>query len=691
MTIYKINITPRVLFILLMAICLEACKKESLIITRKDKTDTTKTDTTKTPPPVTPPVTGTVMVTTVAGQRNELFGQIHPTDLAYDASHNIIYISDPFTNTLTKIGSDGVFAHVAGKFSLYSGGFADGTGSAAKFNYQFGIATDAAGNVYMCDYSNYRIRKITPAGVVTTIAGNGTRGLSDGTGAAATFNFAHGLTADAEGNFYTLDGDETGLVIRKITSAGVVTTLPGKFNAETGFGRIHRAATGEFYIACRQDQTIYKYSTSKGFSLFAGSPGVKGTGDGTGSAASFTSPTGIVTDKAGNVYVSDQSTQRIRKITPAGVVTTLAGNGTVGADDGQGSAASFNWPEGLTIDDANNIYAADEEGKMVRKITPAGVVSTIYGKPNTAGNIPALSATFNQPTGVVADAAGNIYVADAGNNLIRKISAAGIVSVFVGSGAKGDADGNGTAASFNNPTGLTFDATGNMYVADYGNNELRKITAAGMVSSMPLFVAANGASGPDNDPSGVAVGPTGDIFYTNNVWGKICVIQGPLISTFSIGAYTGMAYGKFYIKPYGVAVDKAGNVYVADTDNHRIMKVNKDGRDIFVAGHSSSGNYPLPGSENGNGLSASFNKPKGIAVDAAGNMYVADTENNLIRKITPAGAVTTLAGQLTAGGVDGNASVASFNKPYGIWVNAAGTVLYVADTGNSLIRKITIQ
>ncbi|RWY48132.1 NHL repeat-containing protein [Mucilaginibacter gilvus] len=686
----KLKFPHPILYILLLAACFSACKKESLVIVRKN--DTTKTDTIKPPvtPPVTPPGTSSVMVSTVAGQRNELFGQIHPTDLAFDATSNILYISDPFSNTLTKIKADGTFAHVAGKFSMYTGGFADGTGSNAKFNYQFGIVADAAGNIFMDDYSNYRIRKITPAGVVTTLAGNGTAKITDGTGANASFYYSRSINLGADGNFYLLDGDENGAVLRKVTPEGIVTTLPGRFTGSSGFNRMCISPSGDFYLTCRQEHTIYKYTLAKGFALFAGS-GIKGTADGSATTSSFSFPTGIVADKAGNLYVSEQGSQLIRKITPAGMVTTLAGNGSIGSDDGVGTNASFNFPEGLAIDPSNNIYVGDEENKMVRKITPAGVVTTIYGKPNTGNNIPALSATFNQPTGITADAAGNLYVADAGNNLIRKISTAGAVSVFAGSGAMGDADGTATAAAFNNPTGLTFDATGNMYVADYGNNELRKITAAGMVSSMPLFVAANGASGPENNPSGVAVGPNGDIFYTNNVWGKICVIQGPLISTFAIGTYTGMSYGKFYIKPYGVAVDKDGNVYVADTYNHRIMKVNKAGRDIFVAGNSSLGNYPLPGNADGLGLSASFNHPKGVAVDAVGNMYVADTDNNLIRKITPAGAVTTLAGQLTAGGTDGSGAVATFNNPTGIWANATGTVLYVADTGNGLIRKITLK
>jgi sugar lactone lactonase YvrE len=250
-----------------------------------------------------------------------------------------------------------------------------------------------------------------------------------------------------------------------------------------------------------------------------------------------------------------------------------------------------------------------------------------------------IEANFSNPNGVAVDAASNLYVADQGNNVIRKITPAGAVSTFAGSGMAGSADGAGTSASFNSPIGIAIDATGNVFVADFGNNLIRKITPGGDVSTL----AGSGAIGFDDGK------------------GALATFNGPA----------------------GIAIDHSGNVYVAD--NHSLIReITPDQTVTTIAGaiHNS------PGFANGTGLEANFRLPEGLAIDAAGNIYVADYSNNMIRKISPQRVVTTLAGQLTAGLGNGTAETATFNGPIGVAVDAAGNV-YVNDTGNNLIRKIT--
>ena len=257
----------------------------------------------------------------------------------------------------------------------------DGTGSEAKFYNPRGVATDAFGNVYVADTSNHTIRKITPAGVVTTLAGTGSVkgsidaasfiGSADGTGAAARFNSPFGVATDASGNVYVADYANN--TIRKITPAGVVTTL-------------------------------------------AGTVGSSRSADGTGSEARFGDPTGVTTDAGGNLYVADANNHTIRKITPAGVVTTLAGTaGTSGSADGTGAAARFSNPNGVATDAGGNLYVADANNRTIRKITPTGVVTTLAGTAGTRGSADGTgaAASFDFPSSVATDAIGNVYATEA--------------------------------------------------------------------------------------------------------------------------------------------------------------------------------------------------------------------------------------------------------------------------------------
>jgi uncharacterized repeat protein (TIGR03803 family) len=322
----------------------------------------------------------------------------------------------------------------------------DGTGSAARFNYPKLMAVDSAGNVYVTDQNNYTIRKVTPAGVATTLAGlAGVSGTNDGTGSAARFGLPWGVAVDSAGNLYVADfGNDT---IRKVTPVGtnwVVTTL-------------------------------------------AGLAGNSGSADGTNNAARFYDPRGVTVDSATNLYVADCYNFTIRKVTPVGtnwVVTTLAGlAGNSGSADGTGSAARFDYPEGVAVDSTGNLYVTDNQNETIRKVTPVGsnwVVTTLAGLAGNYGSADGTgsAARFHDPTGVAVDTNGNVYVGDYSNDTIRKVTPVGTNWVVTTLGGwachSGTNDGTGSAARFYNPSGVAVDSMGDVYVADSSNDTIRE-------------------------------------------------------------------------------------------------------------------------------------------------------------------------------------------------------------------------
>jgi sugar lactone lactonase YvrE len=332
-------------------------------------------------------------------------------------------------------------------------------------------------------------------------------------------------------------------------------------------------------------------------STFAGS-GTAGNSNGTGGSASFKSPEGICVDNQGNVYVADAYNHQIRKITPGGTVSVYAGTGLPGHADGAALAASFNFPSGMAIDAAGNLFVADLGNNMIRKISKEGTVSTVAGNGTTGLiNGPGSIANFNAPYSLVASANGTVYITDTKNNVIRKVAPDGTVSTFAGSGLPTYVNGAGSAASFYSPEGITVDGAGNFYVTDHGNNVIREITPNGLVSTF----AGNGMRGSVNGTGNNAS------FYT----------------------------------PAGLTADALGNLYVADQINNEIRKVTANGVVTTIAGNGTIG------ANNGIGSTATFNLPFGLAIDASGNLYVADQQNNLIRKICTTG--YSISPQLPAG------------------------------------------
>ena len=569
----------------------------------------------------------------------------NPSGVATDSA-GTIYVADYYNNSIRKITSAGVVTTLAG--GAYSGS-ADGTGAAALFTHPSGVALDSSGNVYVADSGNHTIRKITSAGVVTTLAGTaGTSGSANGTGVAASFNGPESVATDSAGNVYV--ADYYNHTIRKITPAGVVTT-------------------------------------------FAGMAGTPGNANGTGTAASFQGPSGVATDSAGNVYVADSDNHTIRKITSAGVVTTWAGaTGSPGSTNGTGTAASFFYPRGVATDSAGNVYVADRSNYTIRKISSARVVTTLAGTVGSSGSADGTGAAarFNYSNSVAADSAGNVYVADTFNEAIRKITPAAAVTTLAGAAEmRGSTDGTGAAARFADPHGTATDSAGNVYVADASNNVIRKITPAGVVSTLAGTAGASGsadgtgAAARFNGPRGVTTDSTGNVYVAdtyNNTIRKITAAG--VVTTWAgtagvFGAVNGTGAAASFRYPEGVAADSSGNVYVADTTNHIIRKITPARVVTTWAGGVNAAGNGIIGSANGTGTAARFRYPQGVATSGT-TVYVADTDNHTIRKITSAQVVTTLAGTaLTPGSANGTGAAARFNVPIGIATDSAGNI-YVA-------------
>lgn len=324
----------------------------------------------------------------------------------------------------------------------------------------------------------------------------------------------------------------------------------------------------------------------------------------------------------------------------AAKVETLAGTGSPGAANGKGTAASFLLPYGIALTKDGGLLIGDWGNNLVRKISPEADVTTFAGNGNFAtvdGN--GTAASFEDLTGLTVDATDTAFVADAGGHRIRKITPTADVTTVAGNGTNTTTDGNGTAATFNTPVSVAVDAAGNLYVLEYDGGVVRKIT------------------------------PTGDV----------TTLAGSSPRGFADGTGTAAKFGR----GYNIAIDAPGNLYVADSENHRIRKITPAGVVTTLAGTGT------PGATDGPGNSATFSDPRGVAVDAHGNVYVADFGSSLLRRITPAGVVSTLAGQKgITGGQDGIGAAATFAQPLGLTINAAGT-LYVADTFGNVIRKVT--
>jgi uncharacterized protein (TIGR03437 family) len=578
-------------------------------------------------------------------------------NLALDGQGNL-YVADGYNGIVVEISPNGTLTLVAGNGNTgFSGD--GGPATSASLNNPDSVAVDAAGNLYITDGVNNRIRMVS-GGIITTVAGNGIAGFSgDGVPATGTSLFLPGQIAlDVAGDLYIADAGNNR--VRKI-SGGVITTIAG--NGQRGFAGdggpamsaslsypygIALDSAGNLYIADGGNSRIRK--VSRGIITTVAGNGTAGfSGDGgPATLAAINGPGGLAVDTAGNLLISEENNNRIRKVS-SGIITTVAGNGQVGfsGDGGPATSASLHSPGGVVVDATGQIFIADYFNKRVRKVT-GGTITSIAG--NGTGTLfgdlgPATAAALFVNTDVAVDPSGNVYIADAGNNCIRRISG-GIISTVAGTGVAGFSGDGGpaTSASLNGPVSIAIDAAGNLYIADGSNNRIRKLSG-GIITT----VAGTGVAGFSGD-------------------------GGPATLA-SLGGPSGAL---------GVAMDTAGNLYIADTDNNRVRKIS-GGTITTVAGNGTAG---FSG-DGGPATMASLQGPQRLALDPAGNLFISDSHNNRVRKVS-GGTITTVAGNGLAWfyGDGGPAPSASLDFPVGVAVDAAGELL-IADSDNSRIRMVS--
>lgn len=571
------------------------------------------------------------------------------------------------------------------------GGFGnlDGTGAQARFFGPSGVAAASDGSVYVADHAGVSVRRISPQGTVSTLAGHlNDAGSTDGPGAEARFGAPAGVAMDAAGNVYV--ADEAGPTIRKITPTGMVSTL-------------------------------------------AGMPGVAGFQDGVGTSARFRSPSAVAVDGEGNVYVADSGNHAIRKVSPGGTVTTLAGQGSCGAEDGMAAGARFCDPQGIAVDGAGNLYVADYWNHTVRKIDATSMVTTLAGQAG-AGFFPVdgvgTGARLTFPAGIAVDADGNVWVADSDlsttfgydpppRRTLRRISPTGVVTTVAGLPHQdGHADGYGAVARFNSPRGLTVDPAGNLFIADRWNQTIRRMAPSGEVTTHAGFapdlgqVDGKGPLARFHYPSSLAADGQGNVYVADQALRKVSPDGDVATLGSGAGVLAAAPDGRVYVargnsiavldaaggeapvatlpaEPYysasvsAMAVDAGGNVYVMS--GYAVRKVAPGGMVTTLAGKLGEAGYV-----NGAPVQALFgSQVNGMAVDAGGNVYVLD--DNTVRKVTPAGMVSTLAGVYgQSGTVDGQGDQARFDRPRGLAMGANGR-LYVGDGLGALIREVTLD
>ena len=650
-----------------------------------------------------------------------------PLGVAVDRDGNV-YIADTQSERIRRVdAATGIVTTVAGTGDAgYSGD--GGAATSAQLDNPRSVAVDGRGTVYIADTMNHCIRQVDAStGVITTVAGTGAQGYS-GVGGAATSEQLHlpaGVAIDGLGNLFIADtGNHR---IRRVdATTGVITTIAG--NGTSGFSGDGGAATsaqlrgpeglavdalGTVFIADTQNQRIRRVDAVTGVITTVAGTGIAGhSGDsGAATSAQLDLPLGVGIDGLGTIYIGDTVSARVRKIdATTGIITTVAGNGTLGfgGDGGVATSAELHSNNGVAVDGLGNLFIADAGNSRIRRVDASTSIITTFAGTGAQGYSGdgglATSVHLASPNDVAVDALGNLYIADTANARIQRVDAmTGIITTVAGDGtvAYGGDGGAATAAQLHSPDGVAIDGLGNLYIADAGNARIRRVDA---MTGVITTVVGTGTAGYGGDggmaisaqianPLGVALDAVGNLYIADfgnsrvrrvDVTGVITTVAGT--GAFAYGGDGGAAISAQINEPSGVAVDGLGNLYIADTNNDRIRRVDVTAIITTVAGSGASGS----GGDGGLATSATLFRPFGVTVDEHGNLYIADTDNSRLRRVdATSNIITTVAGNGTigAGGDGGVAASAQLDDPSGVAVDGLGTI-YIADTGNSRIRRV---
>ena len=700
-----------------------------------------------------------------------------PYGVAVDSSGNL-YIPDITNNRIREVNTLGIITTVAGDGTQgFSGD--NGPATSAELSNPCGVAVDAFGNLYISDQGNNRIREVNPSGIITTVAGNGTQGFSGDNGPATSAEMFDpiGLAVDAFGDLYI--ADYLNNRIRMVSPGGIITTVAGDgtggFSGDNGPATgaelyeptgVAVDASGKLYIADWFNNRIRMVDLSGIITTVAGNGGYGYSGDnGPATSAELYAPFGVALDASGNLYISAQYNYRIREVNTLGIISTVAGDGTsaFSGDNGPATSAELVLSSGVAMDTSGNLYIADVANDRIRKVSEVNpsLNGTITNFPTTAvgtsaavqnvliettatETITSISAPVSQggfqefsvgaitgcaigassPSGTicivpitftpaypgfrqiplqVVTSAGNVSFGLQGVATGPQVALTpGIISTVAGDGGNGFYGDNGlaTSAQLTTPVGVALDASGDLYIADVANYRIRMVSPSGIITT----VAGNGVSGysGDNgpatsaelaDPYGLALDASGNLYIADHLENRIRMVSpsGIITTVAGNGTYgfsgdNGVATSAELGEPVGVAVDASGDIYIADFENNRIRKVSPSGIITTVAGDGTQG-YS---GDNGPATSAELVVPTGVALDASGNLYIAEPYDSRVRKVSPSGIITTVAGNGTQGysGDNGPATSAEFQGPSSVALDASGN-LYITDQFNNRIRVVS--
>ena len=641
-----------------------------------------------------------------------------------------VYIADTDNNRIRMVDSLGVITTVAGSGGAgYSGD--GGSAARAELNAPRGVYVDPAGAIYIADTDNNRIRMVDSLGVITTVVGTGTSGFSGDGGAAtdAMLSSPGAVFVDPTGWLYVADtGNDR---IRVIDGLGVVTTMAGggtgigeggpataaKLSAPSG---VFVDSLGVLYVSDTDNHRIRKIDPSRTIITTAGTgtAGLAGDG-GPATAASLEAPRGLFATGDGSLYFSDSGNHRVRKVDPLGVITTVAGKSGRGfaGDGGLATEAALDTPSGVSVGTAGEILIADSGNNRIRTVSGTGTITSTVGAGPVGSYTDAYfgdgghaaAAGLDSPVGIFVGGSGDVLICDTDNERVRRIDGTtGIISTVAGNGT-GGYGGDGilaTETSIDGPRSAFRDGLGNLYIADTANHRVRRVDASGEITT-EVGTGIDGYMGDGrqaeaarlNWPSAVFVDRWGNLYvsdYNNNRIRKVDAKSG-VIATVAGSGTIGPLGGTFagdggaatvarLNQPSGIFVDRFGDLYIADTLNNRVRKVDaQSGMISTVAGNGIIG-YSGDG---GAATSASLSVPQGVFVDDGGYLFIADAGNNRVRRVDPFGVITTVAGTGTAGlsGDGGGVTLGMLNNPTGVFVDGSGG-LYVVDTGNSRIRHV---
>jgi trimeric autotransporter adhesin len=607
-------------------------------------------------------------------------------------------------NSVFRLDSAGSMTLIAGNSRA---GFSGDGGPAvsAQLNNPQGMALDSAGSLYIADAGNNRVRKVNSSGVITTFAGNGGAGAPGfwGDGGPATDALIHTPVAVAikDGKVYIVAAADN--TIRVVGTDGIISIFAGEgykgYYGDTKAANVAGITSpqdiffqsdGTALVADTGNATIRKIATDGTISTVSGNGAVGLSGDDTATSLAMSAPFGVTADSNGNFYIAEFGTNRIRKVDKAsGKITTAIGNGNLGfgGDGGAPDKVEMNGPTAVALDGSGNLIFVDSLNYRIRKLS-GGNVTTIAGNGQISKGGDGGAATSAQlygPQGVAVDAAGNLYISDTLNNVVRRVAANGTIANFAGNGSTGSGgDGSAaTSAQLNGPQGLAVDSAGALYIADSGNNRIRKVSG-GTISTL------TGGNNELNKPYGVAVDTGGNVYVADFGSNRVIrVTAAGAASTFAgtgVSGYSGdggPATSAMLKGPQAVAVDNSGNVYIGDSGNNRVRVVSAGAIRTFagngVAGYDRDG-VAANATQVGN--------PVAVAADSSGSVYVSDGSSR-VRKIFANGLIATIGGNGTIGysGDGGNAAGARFNRPVGLAVAANGNV-YVADSNNNAVRVL---